>query len=76
MVRGRTGCERDANVYESRINHTNRDFARKAEGRRILLPDVQRQTDCTTMSEQKRTCEDKRRGREPTAVHREVQEKS
>ena len=27
------------------------------------------------MSEQKRTCEDERRGREPTAVHREVQEK-
>ena len=31
----------NTNEYESRTDYTNRDLARKAEGRRVLLPDVQ-----------------------------------
>ena len=39
-------------IYESKIDDTDRDAERETEGRRVLLPDVQRQADRATLSEE------------------------
>ena len=63
---------RERSDYDSRTDYTDRNAERTASERRILLPDVQRETNCTTVSEPKRARKERRRGWKPTAVYRAV----
>ena len=61
--------------YDSRTDNTDRDAERTVAERRILLPDVQGETDRAAVPEQKRACEDRGRTGESRAVHREIPKK-